>query len=550
LFFGTYFSNNHYLCPPITTILHRTTSLTTAMKKRNIYSALPTAACTLAGCCAVATLAARTKTATQRPNILLILCDDLGYGDVGCYGQQKILTPNIDRLAREGMRFTNYYSGSPVSAPARCTLLTGMHTGHSDIRGNDERPGRGDIWNFKQIDADSTLEGQRALLPATRTLADMLKSCGYRTGLVGKWGLGAPTSGSMPTERGFDHFYGYLCQRQAHTYFPSHLWNDDQRTWLPNRVINPHREGLDQGADPNNLESYRKFTSDVYAPDAMQTAAMEFLKADAKEPFFLYFATPLPHVPLQAPDRLVNFYHQRFGEEPYFNGGAGDYFPVRYPKAAYAAMVTYIDEKVGQMVDYLKRSGQYDNTIIIFTSDNGPTFNGGTASPWFRSGGPFRSERGWGKCYLHEGGIRVPFIAVWPGHIRQGSVCNLPCASYDLNATMEQIVNGRTTRSTDGISILPSLLGEKQRHTHPFLYWEFMDDEGQQAVRQGRWKALRFQVRHTLDDVALYDLATDSTEQHNVASLYPDKVRQLLKIMDTQHQTPVYPSFRVKRLDK
>jgi arylsulfatase A-like enzyme len=494
-------------------------------------------------------LALPLSVAAQRPNIVYILADDLGYGDVGCYGQTKTETPNIDRLASEGMRFTAFYSGSPVSAPARCCLLTGFHTGHADIRGNDERPERGDIWDFRATERDSTWEGQQSLLPGTTTLASVLRQGCYATGIFGKWGLGAPDTPSLPNELGFDCFYGYNCQRQAHTYYPSHLWRNGRREWLGNRFINPHREGLDAGADPNDLRSYAKFASAIYSPDTIHAEAMSFMRDHKDGPFFLYYATTLPHVPLQAPQRLVDQYVSKFGTETFWNGGPGDYFPTRYPHATYAAMVSYIDEKVGEIVAFLKKNGLYENTLIIFSSDNGPTWNGGTASPWFRSAGPFRSERGWGKCFLHEGGIRVPLIVSWPGHVRGGSVSNLPCASYDMMATLTELAGCKRPTKGDGISFAPTLLGKRQRKEHAYLYWEFMDDDGQQAVRMGPWKALREGIKKGDMAMQLFDLRTDSVEQHNVADGHPDIVAKMRKIMVREHHTAFYPTFRTELLD-
>lgn len=491
--------------------------------------------------------AAPSKKVDDKPNIIYILADDLGYGEIGCYGQKLIETPNIDRLAADGMVLTDFYSGSPVSAPARCSLLTGKHSGHGDIRGNDEMAERGMVRDFLCMERDSTLEGQRGFLPGTVTFPMLLQQKGYETGCVGKWGLGAPGTNSLPDRYGFDFFYGYNCQRQAHTYYPLHLYRNENREYLHNDTVIPHRN-LDPGADSYNEASYRKFVSNVYSPDIMHKEALEFIQTNKDLPFFLYYATPLPHVPIQAPQRLVDHYLKKFGTEKPYTGESG-YFPVRYPHATYAAMVTYIDEKVGEIVDALKKDGVYDNTLIIFTSDNGPTFNGGTDSPWFDSGGPFKSEYGWGKCFLREGGIRVPFIATWRNGIKAGGKSDLPSVSYDIFATVCDIAGIENNTDTDGISLMSTLTGRGKQQQHDYLYWEFMDLGGQQAVRVGDWKGIRNNVKSGNKAIELYDLKTDIKEQNNIAAAHPDIVKRISDIMDREHITASYPSFRVPQLD-
>jgi arylsulfatase A-like enzyme len=353
-----------------------------------------------------------------KPNIIFIMADDLGYGDLGCYGQQLIETPNIDNLASSGMRFTQHYSGSPVCAPSRCVLLTGMHSGHAYIRGNDEWGDRGEVWDYRAMIADSTLEGQRPLPINSTTIGTLLQSAGYRTGMIGKWGLGAPNTEGIPNRQGFDFFCGYNCQRQAHTYYPVHLYLNEERLYLGNDTVAPHTT-LVEGANPLDMANYSPYTLSSYAPEVMFDEMIHFIKQNGKDPFFFYWASPIPHVALQAPQRWVDHYVEKFGDEMPYTGDKG-YFPSRYPHATYAAMVSYLDERIGELVRVLKEQGLYENTLIIFSSDNGPTFNGGTDSPWFDSGGPFRSERGWGKAFLHEGGIRVPMIASWPGKLHRG----------------------------------------------------------------------------------------------------------------------------------
>ncbi|MEA3461593.1 MAG: sulfatase-like hydrolase/transferase, partial [Bacteroidota bacterium] len=326
---------------------------------------------------------------TARPNIIFILADDLGYGDLGSYGQELIETPHLDALASAGMRFTQHYSGSPVCAPSRCVLLTGKHSGHAYIRGNHEWGERGEVWDYRAMLADSTLEGQHPIPANTVNIASLLQSGGYNTGMIGKWGLGAPHTDGIPNRQGFDFFCGYNCQRIAHTYYPTHLWLNETRLHLGNDTVPPHAK-LEEGANLLDMENYAPYTLSSYAPDVMFNEMIQFIEQNGKDPFFFYWASPIPHVALQAPERWVDYYVDKFGDEKPYTGEAG-YFPTRYPRATYAAMISYLDERVGQLVHTLKEQGLYNNTLIIFTSDNGPTFSGGTDSPWFDSAGPFKS---------------------------------------------------------------------------------------------------------------------------------------------------------------
>lgn len=486
----------------------------------------------------------------KRPNIIYILADDLGYGDLGCYGQTKIETPNIDKLAKEGMTFTQHYSGAPVCAPSRCVLLTGKHTGHAQIRGNDEWTERGDVWNYYAQVNDSTLEGQRPLNAGTVNIASLLKDAGYRTGIVGKWGLGAPHTHSTPLQMGFDFFVGYNCQRQAHTYYPVHLYKNDKRLYLGNDTIPPTKK-LEEGADPYQAASYADFNLQSYSADVMFEELQQFVidndPSQTGQPFFMYWATPLPHVPLQAPKRWINYYVSKFGEEePYL--GNKDYFPQRYPKAAYAAMISYMDEQVGMLIKQLKTMGLYENTLIIFTSDNGPTFNGGTNSPWFNSGGPFKSEYGWGKCFVHEGGIRVPMIASWPGCIEPGTKTDHVSAFWDVLPTFCELVNSPKPVDADGISFLPTLMGNRPQKEHDYLYWEFPELKGEQAVRIGDWKAIRKNIKDGNLVIELYNLKTDPQELNNVARDYPEIVKKIEKIMKLAHVRSENSRFQLKAL--
>ena len=484
---------------------------------------------------------------SRKPNIIYILADDLGYGDVGAYGQKKIETPNIDALAASGMRFTQHYAGAPVCAPSRCVLLTGKHLGHAQIRGNDEWGDRGDVWDYMAMFQDSTLEGQRPLRAETQTIPKLLKSAGYATGMTGKWGLGAPNTESIPTTMGFDYFYGYNCQRQAHTYYPLHLYENEHRVYLENDTV-PPRTKLPEGADPYDMASYADFTLTDYSPELMFDKMTQFIAEHQDEPFFFYWATPIPHVPLQAPQRWVDHYVEKFGEEEPYLTDRG-YFPHRYPHAAYAAMVSYLDEQVGKLVAQLKEAGQYENTLIIFTSDNGPSFNGGTDSSWFESGGPFASERGRGKGFVYEGGIRVPMIASWPGHIKPGSTTDHISAFYDVMPTLCDIARVDAPKDTDGISFLPTLLGEGEQKKHEFMYWEFPENNGQLAIRMGDWKFIQRELKGEKPTLELYNLADDPQEARNVAADHPGVIQQATEIFKREHTEPAIDRFKIPALE-
>ncbi len=481
-----------------------------------------------------------------KPNIIYILADDLGYADLGCYGQKKIETPNIDALAENGMRFTQHYTSSPVCAPARCMLLTGLHSGHAQIRGNDEWADRGDVWDFEAMANDPNLEGQRPLKPGTQTIGTLLQQAGYKTGVVGKWGLGGPLTEGIPNKQGFDFFYGYNCQRQAHTYFPVHLWKNTEKVPLNNKMV-PPRTGLPEGADPYAPESYSDFWLTDYASELMQNELIQFIKENKDEPFFMYYANPIPHVPLQAPKRWVDYYVKKFGDEEPYTGDRG-YFPHRYPRAAYAAMVSYFDEQVGEIVATLKELDLYENTLILFSSDNGPSFNGGTDSPWFDSAHPFKSEQGWGKANLTEGGIRIPMIAQWPGKIEPGTETELISAHYDVLPTLCELVGTEPEGKIDGISFLPTLLGEENQEKHEFLYWEFPASGGQQALRMGKWKGLRKNIFKDDLHIQLFDLEEDVQEQNDVSAQYSEIVQKIESIFLQEHTPAEIERFKIKQL--
>jgi arylsulfatase len=432
---------------------------------------------------------------SPRPNIVLILCDDLGYAELGCYGQQRIRTPNIDRLAAEGIRFTQYYSGSPVCAPSRCVLLTGKHTGHAAIRNNKEvQP-----------------EGQHPLPTSEVTLAEMLKSAGYRTAAVGKWGLGPPGSEGDPLAQGFDSFFGYNCQRHAHNHFPQFLYRNEKRITL---------EGNDGGD-----------TGRQYSHDRFEKEALAVISSNDQRPFFLYLAFTIPHLALQVPDDSLAEYKGKWDDPPY-KGGKG-YSPHAHPRAAYAAMITRMDRSVGRIVERLDGLGLSKNTLVLFTSDNGPTYNrlGGSDSEFFRSAGQFRGLKG----SIYEGGIRVPLIARWPGTIKSGTTSDLPCAAYDLLPTACELAGVIQPRSIDGLSIAATLLARGDQQRHDFLYWEFPAYGGQQAVRMGNWKGVRQRLAQGRTRIELFDLVTDPAEKNDLSARHPGIVDRIAAIMAKEH---------------
>lgn len=481
-----------------------------------------------------------------KPNIIYILADDLGYGELGCYAQEKIETPSIDNLAETGMMFSQHYSGAPVCAPSRCVLLTGKHSGNAFIRGNHEWGERGDVWSYSEMIKNPELEGQYPLPEGTVTIGTLLQDAGYKTAIVGKWGLGAPRSTGIPNNQGFDFFFGYNCQRQAHTYNPVHLWKNTERVFTGNDTIPPGTK-LTEGADPYDESSYSDFLLDVYSPDMMFEEITKFINDNKDNPFFLYWATTIPHLALQAPPEWVDHYVEKFGDEEPYTGDKG-YFPHRYPHAAYAGMVSYLDNQVGLLVQQLKDLGIYDNTLIIFTSDNGPSYTGGTDSPWFNSAGVFSEENGRVKGYVYEGGIRVPMIASWPGMISAGTSTGHISAFWDVLPTLCEIGGADKPDNIDGISYLPTLLGKKEQEIHDYLYWEFPSYQGQQAVRMGKWKAIRKNIFKGNMKIELYDLDNDPTESADVADEYPEIVAKIDSIMKSAHEPAELERFKIKEL--
>ncbi|WP_100629007.1 arylsulfatase [Algoriphagus formosus] len=482
----------------------------------------------------------------QKPNIVLILADDLGYGEVGFNGQKLIKTPHMDALAASGKIFTNHYTAAPVCAPARGMILTGLHSGHAYIRGNDEWRERGEVWDYAKAAADPNLEGQRPLPAETQTIAKILQQNGYKTALVGKWGLGGPLSEGIPTNLGFDYFFGYNCQRQAHSLYPPHLWENETKVTLNNELIVPGTK-LDSLSDPMNLDSYAKYFQPDYAPDVMHQKALSFLEENSEQPFFLYYASPLPHLPLQAPKELIMEYVEIFGEEDPYDGSKG-YFPARYPRATYAAMISLLDQQIGELRKKVEEMGQLENTIFILTSDNGPSYTGGVDFEFFESSAPFSNGYGRTKGFVYEGGIRVPMVVNWPGKVDAGTQSDHASVFYDLMPTFCELIGVAVPDETDGKSFLPAILGQEQE-PHDYLYWEFPEYGGQQAVRMGQWKAVRQKLKEGVIQTELYDLSSDPQEQNDVSDQYPEILSQLEEIMKNEHQTSSIERFQIPVLD-
>jgi arylsulfatase A-like enzyme len=477
---------------------------------------------------AAAALTAPSTEAKPKPNIIYILADDLGYGELGSYGQTKIKTPNLDRLAEQGVRLTNHYSGAPVCGPARCTLITGRHLGHSIVRDNWEDGG------YEQ--SETAKEGQYPLPPNTYTIGTMLQKAGYQTGSVGKWGLGGPESTGLPQDQGFDFFFGYLCQRKAHNYYPTHLWRNDEKINLRNRYFDAHQTLKE---DPNDPANYEQYSGKVYAADVMADQGVQFVRKNAKTPFFLYAAYAVPHVALQVPQDSVDEYIGKFpGEKPY-PGGRG-YLPHYKPLSAYAAMITRMDRDIGDLMDTLDELGIADNTLIMFTSDNGPTHDvGGVDTGFFNSADGLRGLKG----SVFEGGLRVPFIARWPGKIEAGTESAFPSAFWDMMPTFAEVAGTSVDAETDGVSMLPALFGETEKRDGHLL-WEFSGYGGQQAVRKGKWKAVRQQVKKNPDaPIMLFDLSVDRNEKNDVAAQNPEIVERLKKIMFSDRSPAVLDSW-------
>lgn len=453
------------------------------------------------------------------PNIILIYADDLGYGDIGCYGQKYIKTPNIDQMAKDGIKFTQIYTGAPVSAPARCCMLTGKNSMHAWVRDNLEIKAQ-----------DEAGKGQMPIPDEEYTMPEMLKKAGYKTALIGKWGLGPMSSPGAPNKQGFDFFYGYNDQNHAHNHYPSFLWRNDKMEPLKNNVLIPSKF---DGIDPNDPAEYKKYNGTEYSLDLMADEAIKFIKENKDTPFFIDLSVVVPHKALQVPDESLKIYDGVFNEKPYL-GGAG-YLPHPRPLSAYAAMITRLDDKVGLIIKTLKELGLDMNTIVIFAGDNGPASGGGLDARFFNSSGSFRGS----KSQVYEGGIREPFIVRWPDKVKPGTVSDYIGAQYDLMATFADIT-GQSIENTDGLSILPTLTGnEKKQKQHEFLYWEFPSGEGQVAIRIGDWKGVR-RYRMQGSKWEVYNLKNDPKETTDLSSEHPDLIKRFDEIVKlrTPSQNP------------
>jgi len=452
----------------------------------------------------------RLKAAEQPPNIVYIMADDLGYNELGCYGQKWIKTPHIDRIAKEGIRFTDFYSGNAVCAPARCNLLTGKHPGHAYIRNN------GDPKHLQHLKEKFGWEfpGQNPIPDSEITIAEMLKQKNYATAAIGKWGLGHFGTTGDPNKQGFDLFYGFNCQRHAHNHYPKFLWNNRTKELFP-------------GND-------RTLNGKTYSQDRFTEMALDFIQQNQKRPFFLYLPFAIPHLSIQTPESSLKQYKGIIPEQEHKHRG---YLKHPYPRAGYAAMVSHMDRDVGKVMDLLKKLGLDENTIVFFTSDNGPAYNrlGGSDSVFFESAGPLRGFKG----SLYEGGIRVPMVVRWPGKIPPCQTTDLISANWDIMPTLADVSRTTAPKNIDGISLLPTLLGhpEKQKK-HEFLYWEFAAYGGQQAVRMGDWKGIRQKLllrKNPHLNIELYNLKTDIGETTDVAQDHPEIVDKIKRIMIEQH---------------
>lgn len=468
------------------------------------------------------------------PNIVFILADDLGYGELGCYGQEKIRTPNIDALAKQGMRFLQHYTGAPVCAPARCTLMTGQHLGHAEIRNNRDS-GNGRVF-----------PGQYPITEQVVTIAEVLKQRGYATGAFGKWGLGPSNTTGSPIKQGFDRFFGYNGQRNAHSYYPLFL-DSDEREVTVNKYPIPGHDRKPEG--PVDADDYR---SAQYAPDLILSEAIKFLDKHHDKPFFLYLPFVEPHVAMQPPQEWIDRYPREWDDEHGPYRGENGYLPHPRPRAGYAAMISDLDEHVGTVLKRLEHHGLVDDTVVVFTSDNGPTHGrrnpefhvGGAACKFFNSNGGLKGYKG----SADEGGIRVPCIVRWPGRVEPGSENQFPSYFPDWFPTLAEIADADlpTTQILDGVSLVNLVQGKSIERTKP-LIWEFGGYGGIIAVRDGDWKALRRDVnRKKAGDWELYNLANDPTESNDLAKQHPEIVDRLEqafiqdRTVEPDFPTPLY----------
>lgn len=483
---------------------------------------------------ALATIAGTVHADPKRPpNIVFILADDLGYGELGCFGQTKIKTPHLDRMAKEGIRLKQHYSGSPVCAPSRCVLMTGKHTGHAFIRDNKE----------------AKPEGQHPLPSSTVTLVRLLRMLGYATGGFGKWGLGGPNTDGVPWKHGFDRFYGYLCQAKAHNFYPTYLWDNEKKVELANASMKlPDK--LPPAADPNDPEPYKAFVGKQYSADLIFEQARDFVRQNKSRPFFLYVPTTIPHVSIQVPEDSVAEYRGKWDDPPYVGGNG--YLPHRTPRAAYAGLISRLDREVGKLMDLIRELGLDEDTIFVFSSDNGPLGDGyaGTDADFFNSNGGLRGFKG----SLFEGGFRVPCIIRWKGHLPEGKDDERVTGFEDWLPTLLTLIGHEKSipAGLDGISFAPTLFGKRQ-DPRPFLYREFPGYGGQQSVRIGDWTGIRQKLmakgKAPNLRIELYDLAKDPQQKQNVSADHPEIVARIERIMREQHvpsETFPFPALDAK----
>lgn len=501
----------------------------TLMQIQSGTSLLLVTATFFSGCIAPPAPTARPP---AKPNVVFIMADDLGWGELGCYGQQKIRTPHIDALASAGMRFTQSYSGAPVCAPSRNVLMTGKHLGHVTIRGNlpakDEKGKR--------------TEGQHPIPAAALTMAEMFRDAGYKTGAMGKWGLGPVGSSGDPNAQGFDHFFGYNCQRVAHSYFPPHLWSDQNKVVINSNPIPGHKKM------PTGDVTMNQWFDETYASKLVLKEALSFIRKNADHPFFLYLPFIEPHVAMHPPKDVVESYPEEWDNRAY-RGQCG-YLPHPRPRAGYAAMITDLDRHVGAVLATLDELGLTKDTLVVFTSDNGTT-HGSNNDPVFGIGGvdaaffnSTKNLRGF-KGSVYEGGLRVPMIARWPGRITPGTVTNQPTYFPDQFATLSEAIGVETPSGLDGISILPTLLGEGIQETRNPMVWVYPEYGGQVAVRFDEWKLVRQKLRRKKQKPGpweLYNIDADIGETTNVAAKHPDLVKRGIEILREQMaDNPLFP---------
>lgn len=481
---------------------------------------------------------------TRPPNIIFIIADDLGPGDLGCYGQKIIKTPNLDRMAAEGMRLTQHYTGNAVCAPSRCVLMTGLHPGHAHVRDNRQAA---EAKNLPRM-GKPEVEGQHPLPDAAVTLAEQFKRLGYATGGFGKWGLGGPQSAGAPLKQGFDRWFGYLCQGVAHNFYPTYLWDDERTIELRNAPF-PSADKLKAEEDPTKPESYQRFQGTEYSADLIADQALKFAREHKDQPFFLYWPTTVPHLALQVPQESSKEYVGQFDDTPY-PGGNG-YLPHFTPKAAYAGMITRMDRDIGRMMDLIRELGLDEQTVFVFVSDNGPLHGthaglGGTDCAFFNSAEGRRD----GKGTLYEGGIRSPCLVRWKGHISEGKTSGRVTGFEDWMPTLLALAGGAEKLETksDGISFAPTLRGEIQAE-RAFLYREFPGYGGQQMLRMGEWKLVRQNLMprgkknaHSGPTEELFNVVKDPAETENLAATHPEVVKQMKEVMQEQHtQSSEFP---------